>query len=91
MVAPAHRWDDFLTLGVTEIRQYGRGSIQVMRRLRAMLDALRESVLPEYVASVDVELGRLDETVESAFGETPDAAEARRADRQGIGGPSALA
>ena len=91
MVAPAHRWDDFLTLGVTEIRQYGRGSIQVMRRLRAMLDALRESVLPEYVAAVDVELGRLDETVESAFGATPDAAEARRADRQGIGGPSALA
>ena len=91
MVAPAHRWDDFLTLGVTEIRQYGRGSIQVVRRLRAMLDALRESVLPEYIAAVDVELGRLDETVETAFGATPDAAEARRADRQGIGGPSALA
>ena len=91
MVAPAHRWDDFLTLGVTEIRQYGRGSIQVMRRLRAMLDALRESVLPEYVAAVDVELERLDETVETAFGATPDAAEARVADRQGIGGPTALA
>ena len=91
MVAPAHRWDDFLTLGVTEIRQYGRGSIQVMRRLRAMLDALRESVLPEYVAAVDVELERLDETVETAFGATPDAAEARVPDRQGIGGPSALA
>ena len=62
-----------------------------MRRLRAMLDALRESVLPEYVAAVDVELERLDETVETAFGATPDAAEARVADRQGIGGPTALA
>ncbi len=90
MVAPAHRWADFLTLGVTEIRQFGARSIQVVRRLRAMLETLAETVLPEYVTAVELELARLDETVEAAFGETPDAAEARRADRQGIGGPSAL-
>ena len=90
MAAPAHRWDDFLALGVTEIRQYGAESIQVARRLRAMLEALRETVLPEYVAAVDRELARLAETVETAFGGTPDAAEATRSDRQGIGGPTAL-
>ncbi len=89
-VAPAHRWDDFLALGVTEIRQYGAESIQVVRRLRAMLEALRETVLPEYAAPVDAELARLAETVEAAFGRTPDAAEARLGDRQGIGGPTAL-
>src|SRR5437773_8117102 len=30
-------WEDFVLLGTTEIRQYGRDSIQVQRRLRAML------------------------------------------------------
>ena len=33
---------------------------------------------------------KFDETVEAAFGRTPDAAEARLGDRQGIGGPTAL-
>ena len=36
MLAP--RWDDFLALAVTEIREYGATSIQVVRRLRAMLE-----------------------------------------------------
>ena len=40
VVMPAQRWEDFLALGVTEIREYGATSIQVMRRLRAMLLAL---------------------------------------------------
>src|SRR6185295_8716767 len=33
-------WEDFVTLAVTEIRQFGGGSIQVARRLRAMLEDL---------------------------------------------------
>ena len=28
---PAHRFEDFLSLGVTEIREYGNSSIQVVR------------------------------------------------------------
>jgi uncharacterized membrane protein len=48
VIVPAQRWDDYLSLGVTEIREYGATSIQVVRRLRAMLLALSESVLPEY-------------------------------------------
>jgi uncharacterized membrane protein len=31
-------WEDFVRLGITEIRQYGDESIQVQRRLRAMLE-----------------------------------------------------
>jgi hypothetical protein len=31
---------------VTEIRQYGAGSVQVTRRLRALLEELRSEVLP---------------------------------------------
>src|SRR5439155_3698999 len=39
-------WEDFVLLAVTEIRQYGRDSIQIVRRLRAMLENLIET-LPE--------------------------------------------
>ena len=47
------RWPDFLSLGVTEIREYGGSSIQVVRRLRALLLELSELVLPEHRAAVE--------------------------------------
>jgi uncharacterized membrane protein len=83
------RWDDFLALGVTEIREYGVTSIQVMRRLRAMLEELRESVPPEHRAAVDDQLARLDASVAERWGESVDLDLARSAGPQGIGGPSA--
>ena len=38
LVMPGRKWEDYLTLAVTEIREYGSGAIQVTRRLRAMLE-----------------------------------------------------
>ena len=90
LVMPARRWDDFLALAVTEIRQYGATSIQVVRRLRATLDALSDAVLPEYTAAVMDELKRLDATIAAAWADSPDRSRSERADRQGIGGPRAL-
>ena len=90
LVMPAHRWEDFLALSLTEIREYGAASIQVMRRLRATLDALEEVVLPEYRGAVTEELARLDATIAMHWGDSPDHAAAARADRQGIGAPQAL-
>ncbi len=90
MVMPAHRWEDFLQLGVTEIRQYGATSVQVVRRLRSALEELHETVLPEYVLAVEDELGRLDATVAEAYAGLPDADRARVSDRQGMGGPTDL-
>jgi uncharacterized membrane protein len=87
LVMPAHRWEDFLALGTTEIREYGAASIQVMRRMRAMLESLRTSILPEYVAAADDELARLDATVETHWGASVDLDRARTSGRQGIGGP----
>ena len=53
VLVPFRRWADFLALGVTEIREYGSSSIQVMRRVRAMLEKLSLSqqvhVRPEKV------------------------------------------
>ncbi len=90
VVMPSQRWEDYLSLGVTEIRRYGAVSIQVARRLQSMLDALRESVLPEYVDAVDLERERLAATVATAFSGSPDADRAPVGDRQGIGGPPRL-
>jgi uncharacterized membrane protein len=88
LVVPIRRWDDYLTLSVTEIREYGATSIQVVRRLRAMLEELGESVLPERRGAVLDELVRLDAAVASKWGGTVDLDLAAIADRQGVGGPS---
>ena len=87
LVIPVRRWSDYLTLSVTEIREYGDTSIQVVRRLRAMLEELSDSVLPERRDAVLRELVRLDQAVARKWGETVDLDLAGVSDRQGIGGP----
>ena len=89
LVVPIRRWPDYLMMSVTEIREYGDTSIQVVRRLRAMLEELSEAVLPERRDAVRRELERLDRSVALRWGETVDVDLASRSDRQGIGGPSA--
>jgi len=88
LVIPVRRWSDYLTLSVTEIREYGGTSIQVVRRLRAMLEELADSVLPERREAVHRELARLDEAVAAIWVESADGDLAGVSDRQGIGGPS---
>ena len=85
VVIPTLDWSEFLMLGVMEIRHYGASSIQVVRRLRAMLEDLRDSVLPQNRPAVEEELARLDRVVDRVFGGTDDLEDARTADRQGIG------
>ncbi len=85
-VLPVRLWEDYLTLATTEIREYGARTIQVMRRLRAMLEELREEVRPEHRAAVENELARLDATVERNFGDSVDLDRAGIPDAQGIGG-----
>ena len=70
--------------------EYGATSIQVMRRLRALLEELSELVLPENRAAVEAELRHLDVTVVAAYPNTVDLAAARSADHQGIGGPAVM-
>jgi uncharacterized membrane protein len=79
-------WDDFVRLAVTEIRQFGGESIQVTRRLRAMLENLIQ-VLPEARASVlRRELELLHRTSQRSFPEPEDQALAEESDSQGVGG-----
>ncbi len=86
LVIPVRRWEEYLALGTTEIREYGYSAIQVMRRMRAMLDELREEVRPEHRPAVEDELARLDATVPRHFGDSADLDRASTADAQGIGG-----
>ena len=73
-------------LGLTEIREYGCTDIQVMRRMRAMLEELRDEVRPEHRPAVEEELARLDVTINQTFANSVDLDRANTADPQGIGG-----
>lgn len=86
LLLPARRWDDYLSLAVTEIREYGATAVQVVRRLRAMLEGALETVRPEFRRAVEEELARLDATVTARFGDSVDIDRASVPDRQGIGG-----
>ncbi len=88
VVMATRRWEDFVTLGLTEIRQYGATSVQIMRRLRALLEELLETVRPENRAAVEEELRRLDATVADVWRDSVDHDRASRADGQGIGEPA---
>jgi uncharacterized membrane protein len=87
---PSRTWEDYLTLALTEIREYGSTSLQVMRRLRALLQDLQSSVMPEHLPAVDAELSRLDATVAVGFAASVDRDLAEASDGQGVGGPSEI-
>jgi uncharacterized membrane protein len=42
-------WEDYLTLAFDKIRQFGAGSVQVMRRLRSALTGIAHSTTAEAV------------------------------------------
>jgi uncharacterized membrane protein len=86
VVIPVRSWEEYLTLAVTEIREYGSNAIQVMRRMRAMLEELRDEVRPENRPAVLEELARLEATVTRSFAASVDLDRANTADPQGIGG-----
>jgi uncharacterized membrane protein len=87
VVIPARHWEQYLDLAVTEIRLYGATSVQVSRRLRAMLEELRAGVAPERRVAVDAELRKLEASVAASFPDDGDRSLAGQSDRQGIGGP----
>jgi uncharacterized membrane protein len=82
VVYPTPTWEDYLTLAFDEIRRYGGESLQIVRRIRAALvdlwntledESRRDSVL-RYRARLDAEIERrgFDETDRTtAFGVDP--------------------
>jgi uncharacterized membrane protein len=73
-------------LAVSEIRHYGGGSIQVDRRLRAMLEHLIRELPGDRRPPLEEELALLGGAVRRAFEDEADRKRAAVADYQGVGG-----
>ncbi len=85
LVVPVPGWDDIVGLACDEIRHYGASSMQVARRLRAMLEDLLQAVPPDRAPVVRHQIERLDRAIDRAFVDPEDRAAAGCPDHQGIG------
>jgi uncharacterized membrane protein len=79
-------WPDYVMLAVSEVRHYGAGSLQVSRRLRAMLEHLIGELPEARRPPLEEELALLGSAVERGFRDEADRKRAGVADYQGIGG-----
>lgn len=79
-------WEDFVGLAVTEIRQFGASSTQVVRRMRAMLEKLIPLLTPNRSSVLRQELELLKSTVDRGFVVPLDRTRADLSDFQGLGG-----
>lgn len=79
-------WPDFVMLAASEIRQYGGGSLQIDRRLRAMLERLIRELPADRRPPLEKELALLGSVVERTFRDEEDRNRAAVADYQGVGG-----
>jgi len=87
LVTPYPSWEDFLTLAFDEIRLYGSGSIQVMRRMKALASDLIDFLPPERHKPLVRQQKRLDATIARSFETAEEKREASVEDRQGLGVP----
>jgi uncharacterized membrane protein len=83
-------WEDFVHLTCTEIRQFGAGSVQIMRRMRSMLENLVLTLPQHRHAELCKQLALLDRTVLEHYTFPEDRALARTPDPQGLGGTLGL-
>ena len=81
-------WEDFVHLAFREIRSCGSNNLQVVRRLRAMIENLLQTLPAHRHAALLQELSLLDREIERHFIYPEDAALAHIADAQGLGGHS---
>ena len=86
VIFPMPTWEDYLMLAFDEVRHYGAGSVQVMRRLRSALVGLADTVVSDTrIGAVQRYLKQLDLTVDRSDLAADDRESARQEDRQGLG------
>jgi uncharacterized membrane protein len=81
-------WEDFLRLALDEIQFYGANSVQVMRRMKALINDLIIALTEERRAALRYWDQRLLATVARSFPDMDEKLEASVEDRQGLGIPS---
>ena len=86
LIYPTPNWEDFLRLSFDEIRQYGAGSVQVMRRMRSALAGVAESISEQSrIDAVEAYVQHLDLVISRSPLDPEDRAVASQQDRQGLG------
>jgi uncharacterized membrane protein len=90
LAVPHPTWDDFLRLAFEEIRSYGAGSVQVMRRMSASISDLIAALPQERHAALEHQRQRLNALVARSFPDEEEKLEALVEDRQGFGVTPAL-
>jgi len=78
-------WEDLLRLALDEIRFCGASSVQVMRRMNALLKNLKEILPTKRHAALRHWEERLRDTVQRTFADAEEKEDASVADRQGLG------
>jgi uncharacterized membrane protein len=81
-------WEDFVHLAFAEIRACGSNNMQIVRRLRAMIENLIQTLPEHRHPALLQELGLLDREIERHFSYPEERSLARIADSQGLGGRS---
>ena len=79
-------WEDFVTLACTELRRYGADSIQVVRRLRAMIENLILTLPEDRHAALQAQQALLDHVIKGIYSLPEELALALATDSQGLGG-----
>jgi uncharacterized membrane protein len=81
-------WDDFVQLAFSEIRACGANNLQIVRRLRAMIANLKETLPGHRQDELQLQLSLLDREAERLFRYPEERALASIPDSQGLGGHS---
>jgi len=81
-------WEDFVHLAFSEIRSCGANNLQIVRRLRTMIENLLQTLPAHRHAALLVELSLLDREIARNFAYPEELALAHIADAQGLGGHS---
>ena len=81
-------WDDYVHITFREIRQCGASSLQIARRLRAVIENLSQTLPEHRHAALRDELALLDRAITRQQPFPEDLALARIPDSQGMGGSS---
>ena len=87
LVIPHPTWDDYLILAFEEIRFYGATSVQVMRRMNALVSDLILALPQERHPPLQQYKQKLKATIANAFENAEDRQQASIEDRQGLGHP----
>ena len=81
-------WEDYVHLAFSEIRSCGSNNLQIVRRLRAMIDNLVQTLPAQCHRALQQQLSLLDREIVRHFVYPEELALARIADSQGLGGRS---